>query len=197
MTQKPKMGLLAALPLAWVVGSSALAQVAMERQAAPPWVGMPVVQAQTEWAIAPEGGVLPEAQPVPGMSTAPPLGAILESKSTEKGVRYISGGVGVSEREGLAQVKSQYNLRLLFAVQGSGEYLSDIQVRVDEAAGPTRLTAVSTGPLFYARLPPGRYDLTVDAAGRVQTRQVTVPASGATDQSFYWASHFPSGEARR
>jgi hypothetical protein len=197
------MGLLVALPLAWLVGSSALAQVAMEREAAPPWVGVPIAQAQTEWAIAPEGtspsegGVLPEAQPGPGMSAAPPLGAILESKSTEEGVRYISGGVGVSEREGLAQVKSQYNLRLLFAVQGSGEYLSDIQVRVDEAAGPTRLAAVSKGPLFYARLPPGRYDLTVDAAGRVQTRQVTVPASGATDQSFYWASHFTSGEAQR
>ncbi|MBK1732307.1 hypothetical protein CKO41_11000 [Thiococcus pfennigii] len=161
-------------------------------------------QTPTEWAIAPAGSVLPEGtflpeapSAAPGKSDAPPQGAILETRSTEEGVPYMSGGIGVSEREELAQVKSQYNLRLLFAVQGSGEYLSNIQVRVEEVSGRTRLAAVSQGPFFYARLAPGRYNLTVDAAGQVQTRQVTVPANGATEQSFYWASHYTIGDAPR
>ena len=108
--------------------------------------------------------------------------------ATASGIPYVSGGVGYSEREELAQVKSQYNLRLLFAVKGSGSYLSDIKVRIDDATGPTLLTAVSKGPLFYVALPPGLYNLILDNAGQVQTMQVAIPDSGAIERSFYWVS---------
>ena len=94
-------------------------------------------------------------------------------------------------------VKSQYNLRLLFALQGSGEYLSNVQVRIDKAGGPTLLTAVSEGPWFYVHLPPGRYNLTLDNAGQVQTRRVTVPARSATEQSFYWPREHTGGRVSR
>jgi hypothetical protein len=162
-------------------------------------VGAPTTHAQvveparTEWAIAPEGTTRHEGPLAPEARSAPK--APMESESTQE-IPHISGGVGLSEREELAQVKSQYNLWLLFAVQGSGEYLSDIQVRIDEASGPTRLTAVSDGPLFYARLPPGRYVITAAAAGRQsQTHPVAVPKSGAAEQSFYWAPHDTTGDA--
>jgi hypothetical protein len=94
---------------------------------------------------------------------------------------------------------------------GFGEYLSNIPVRIDGAAGPTRLAVVSKGPFSKLRngsittgtarsraplptsgergwgegenavgacsgcfctvthLPPGRYNLTVDAAGQFPT----------------------------
>ncbi|MEY6433950.1 carboxypeptidase regulatory-like domain-containing protein [Thioalkalicoccus limnaeus] len=183
-----------------IVGASmlALAQLAVAE-----------TEVQTEWVIAPKGTVLPEGtllpeeQSVPGEqqlaseTDAATLGAILDRKSTPEGHPYVSGGIGVSEREELARIKSEYNLRLLFAVEGSGEYLSDIQVRIDDASGMTRLTATSKGPWFYARLPPGRYNLTVDAAGQVQARPVTVPAHGAAERSFYWPPHDTSGAMPR
>jgi hypothetical protein len=104
------------------------------------------------------------------------------------GVPHISGGIGASEREAMEQVKSQYNLRLLFAVAGSGAYLSNIRVQIQDAAGPILLTTVTVGPWLYANLAPGDYVLTVEHAGQAQTRNVTLPATGAVSESFYWAA---------
>jgi hypothetical protein len=59
------------------------------------------------------------------------------ARPVDPGVPHISGGIGSSEREAMEQVKSQYNLRLLFAVAGSGAYLSNIRVQIQDAAGPT------------------------------------------------------------
>jgi hypothetical protein len=101
-------------------------------------------------------------------------------------VSYVSGGVGVSERQALDQVKSQYNLRLLFAYNKSGAYLADVRVKITTGGGHTLLDVVSDGPFFYARLPAGHYRVSADNAGKVQTRSVTVPANGAVSQDFYW-----------
>lgn len=172
---------------------------------------------RTEWAIAPEGAaaparqlpegtvlqeetVLPAGTILPGgalLPAAPTGGAAPDSPAasasnaadadTATGVPYLSGGIGVSGREEMEEVKSKFNLRLLFAVKGSGSYLADVKVRIDDAAGPTLLEAVSQGPWFYASLAPGRYVIRADNAGQTQTREVTVPASGAAEQSFYWS----------
>ena len=56
-------------------------------------------------------------------------------------------------------------MRLMFALAGSGEYLADVTVKLVDAYGDTVLDAVSDGPLFYARVPPGRYRITVASAG--------------------------------
>ena len=102
------------------------------------------------------------------------------------GVPHISGGIGASEREAMEQVKSQYNLRLLFAVAGSGAYLSNIRVQIQDAAGPILLTTVTIGPWLYANLAPGDYILTVEHAGQAQIRNVTIAATGAVAEAFYW-----------
>ncbi|MCX8018797.1 MAG: carboxypeptidase regulatory-like domain-containing protein, partial [Rhodocyclaceae bacterium] len=83
------------------------------------------------------------------------------------------------------QVKPQFNLRLLFAETG-GAYLADIRVRIQDSSGALLLDAVSQGPWFYAKLAPGRYRVSVDNAGMVQTRDVNVPAAGGVDLNFYW-----------
>jgi hypothetical protein len=101
-------------------------------------------------------------------------------------VSYVSGGVGVSSREALEQAKKDFNLRLLFAYARSGEYLSNIGVKIVDRSGNTILDAVSDGPFFYAKLPAGSYRVSADNAGQVQTRSVRVPASGAAVADFYW-----------
>lgn len=140
--------------------------------------------------VLPGGAILPaepaapaQAQPVPMPATVP---VPVPATDVAGGVPYISGGIGVSGREEMQEVKSRFNLRLLFAVAGSGSYLADVRVRIDDAAGPTLLEAVSQGPWFYASLAPGRYVLRVDNAGQVQTRDIAIPATGAVEQSFYW-----------
>jgi len=107
---------------------------------------------------------------------------------TAGNVSYVSGGVGVSERQALDQVKSQYNLHLLFAYGKSGAYLADVRVKITKASGGEVLDGVSAGPYFYARLPAGHYRVSADNAGQMQTKSVTVPATGAVSADFYWAS---------
>jgi hypothetical protein len=101
-------------------------------------------------------------------------------------ISYVSGGVGASEQEALAKVKSKYNLWLTFAVTGTGAFLSDIPVTISDKAGQVLVEAVSAGPYFYARVPAGTYRLSVDNAGQVKTRTVSVPASGGVSEVFEW-----------
>jgi len=101
-------------------------------------------------------------------------------------ISYVSGGVGASEQEALAKAKSEYNLWLTFAVTGTGAFLSDIPVTISDKAGQVLVEAVSAGPYFYARVPAGTYHLSVDNAGQVKKRTVSVPASGGVSEVFEW-----------
>jgi len=162
----------------------------------PAAVQLPQGTVLQEGMLLPPGTVLPGGAILPAEPAAPvqaqpapmpaPVPAPAPATDVAGGVPYISGGIGFSERTEMQEVKSKFNLRLLFAVAGSGSYLADVRVRIDDAAGPTLLEAVSQGPWFYASLAPGRYVLRVDNAGQVQTRDIEIPATGAIEQSFYW-----------
>lgn len=178
--------------------------IAPEGQPSPPAVQLPQGTVLQEGMLLPPGTVLPggailptesaptvQAPPAPmPMPVQPPVSMPVQTQAPVNdmagGVPYISGGIGVSGREEMLEVKSRFNLRLLFAATGSGSYLADVRVRIDDAAGPTLLDAVAQGPWLYASLAPGRYRLHVNNAGQVQTREITVPVTGAVEQAFYW-----------
>jgi hypothetical protein len=127
------------------------------------------------------GANVATAQSVPiGQSSSLPV-----SSSNTASVPYASGGVGYDERDRMEAAKSQFNLRLMFAVTG-GEYLSGVKVRIQDNAGVTLLDATSNGPWFYAQLPSGNYVLTLDNRGKIKTRNVNISAQGATIENFYW-----------
>jgi hypothetical protein len=174
--------------------------IAPEDEPPPTQVQLPEGTVLQEGLLLPPGTILPGGAILPAEPSAPvqpqpqpqptpiptPAPAPLPAADLTSGVPYISGGIGVSERTEMQEVKSKFNLRLLFAVAGSGSYLANVRVRIDDAAGPTLLEAVSQGPWFYAKLAPGRYVLQVDNAGQVQTRTIEIPATGAVEQAFYW-----------
>lgn len=159
----------------------------------------------TEWAIAPAPGAGAVPQPAPGGSPAPypapapvmaptstsPPAAAPASTAT---IPHISGGVGTDERANLEAVKSQYNLRLLFAISGAGSYLSGVKVLIQDARGQTALEAVSNGPWFFAQLPPGAYTLTLDNQGQVQKRAVNILPQRATEENVYWTAAPQDGQ---
>jgi hypothetical protein len=110
---------------------------------------------------------------------------------TDGDIRYVSGGIGESERAELDALSSQFNLRLLFATEGSGEYLSSVQVNILDAHGGPVLTAKSKGPWFFAQLPPGDYSLEVTPTGlrgqdETQRKTFKVDGSGQSRLDFYW-----------
>lgn len=100
---------------------------------------------------------------------------------------YISGGVGEDERASLEASRDYFNLRLAFAVRGSGEYLAAVRVRIADDKGVELLETDSEGPLFYARLAPGSYAVTAWYGDEAQARNVRIPEKGAIELVLYWA----------
>jgi hypothetical protein len=92
-------------------------------------------------------------------------------------IPWVSGGVGIGEREYLQNMASDYNLKLEFAVT-DGSYLADVDVRIDRVGDGTVLQAKSPGPWFMTKLPPARYRVTVSGFDRTFEASVQVPAQG-------------------
>ena len=97
---------------------------------------------------------------------------------------HASGGIG--DDDPLVLIAGDYNLQLVFATQGSGEYLADVKVLIADATGRTRLEALSPGPLFYVRLPPGSYRITAAYAGSPVHRSVVITDRRRQTLHFYW-----------
>ncbi len=105
---------------------------------------------------------------------------------TQGEVSFVSGGVGGEERHALQALRSEYNLSLLFSVKGSGEYLSDVNVRIEDAKGGIYLETVSDGPILYAKLKPGKYHVSAAQNGYEIYKKVTLDTSKITALSFVW-----------
>jgi hypothetical protein len=105
---------------------------------------------------------------------------------TQGDVTFVSGGVGGDERSVMQAIRADYNLSLLFSVQGSGEYLSDVKVSVTDAKGNTLLETVSDGPMLLASLKPGHYNVTAELDGQVAHKKATVGNKQRTSLSFIW-----------
>lgn len=101
---------------------------------------------------------------------------------------YVSGGIGDEELTDMRSRSKEFNLRLLFAEKQSGSYLAGVKVSIASATtGGKVLDAEGTGPLFYAKLPAGRYRITVEANGQKQSRVVAIPKNASREWSVYWA----------
>lgn len=114
-------------------------------------------------------------------SSLPPIHPL-----TEGSITYVSGGFGVDERDALAAVAKDYNLKLVFAEQGTGAYLADVKVSITGMKGQKILDAVSIGPWFMARLPAGHYKITAAVEGKSLERKATVTHGRHAQVHFYW-----------
>jgi hypothetical protein len=123
-------------------------------------------------------------------STGPVLAASSMVSSTpqvktEHDISYVSGGVGKDERESLRKIAKDDNLELSFALQNK-EYLGGADVVIKDNNGKDLLTAVSDGPLFFAKLPAGTYTVEATAQGKTETQLAHVTPSGQDRVYFTW-----------
>lgn len=107
---------------------------------------------------------------------------------TYGGVSYMSGGIGLDEREALEMMGRNYNLKLVFAVR-QGNYLSDVKVLITGTGGNIALEAVSDGPWFYAQLPPGTYRVSATTLGKMITKTAHVGSGTHTQLNFTWSNY--------
>jgi hypothetical protein len=85
-------------------------------------------------------------------------------KGREGDIAFLSGGVGQSEREILKEMGKDYPLKLIFSKK-SGEYLSDVGVKILGQKDQSIFTTVSNGPWLFINLPPGTYCLEANFKG--------------------------------
>lgn len=111
---------------------------------------------------------------------------LLPRVEQENGVSFLSGGVGVDERQQIKPLTRAMNLQLVFAEE-SGALLADVDVRVAESEGREVLNLEASDPLVFARLQPGTYDVAATVDGKTIERQVVVPAQGRRTEVFHWS----------
>jgi hypothetical protein len=108
----------------------------------------------------------------------------MQEQSSFQGTPYFSGGFGVEQREHLmTAVADDYNVKLEFALD-EGNYLGDVRVEITDGDGARVMEALSKGPWFFTRLPPGRYRVEVSGYGQAFADSVSVPASGLAQVVF-------------
>jgi len=88
--------------------------------------------------------------------------------------------------QAIREMKDDYNMQLVFAMEKTGAYLADITVTIEDSKGETLVEAVSVGPGFYATLPAGRYKITADNNGTKQVKSINVTGRNLNRLVLYW-----------
>jgi len=99
-------------------------------------------------------------------------------------VSFVSGGIGQEESDALQAMQHNFNLRIM-STDKTGHFMSETRVVVSDANHQT-LIDITGGPLFYVKLPAGRY--TIDAtSNRLRKSQTVTVASGKPSRiHFTW-----------
>lgn len=106
---------------------------------------------------------------------------------TEGNISYVGGGIGAGQAQAMKNLRKDYNLLLTFALKGSGEYLADVNLDIQDAKGKKILGTVAPGPLFYAKLPEGKYKITAEYDGKALAKSANIKKNSvARDLYFYW-----------
>ena len=100
--------------------------------------------------------------------------AIVRGKSQAE-VPYMTGGVGLEERAAMEKEANTYTLWLEFDLS-AGNYLSGVEVQIEDAKGAVVLDEKSSGPWLMASLPAGKYRVQAKARGKGIEAIVEVPA---------------------
>ncbi|WP_075794375.1 hypothetical protein [Massilia putida] len=108
----------------------------------------------------------------------------------QNGIAYINGGIGEEEQGAMKAQRADYNLLLTFATQQSGAYRSDVQLDIMDAKGTNLLSLANTGPMFFAKLPPGTYRISAAAEGKTFKRTVKV-GNAPKELVLHWENDKP------
>lgn len=143
----------------------------------------------TAWAQLNDGTKRPAEQGQPGVVTGQTSdgGIALRSdaKKASTSVPAVSGGVSLNARDTLRGSESNANVKLVFALN-TGNYVSDVQVKVMDKSGRTVIDDTSNGPWLLARLPAGSYTANATYNGSTVTQKFTIGGKGLRTAQFRW-----------
>jgi hypothetical protein len=100
--------------------------------------------------------------------------SVVTPKTAPSGIEYVNGGIGQAQQAAMHALRSKYNFRLTLAKPRSGEYVADVNVRVENSKKDAVLDVDSAGPLLFANLPSGRYTLVTKYQGHSKSQPLTM-----------------------
>lgn len=106
-------------------------------------------------------------------------------EATDEGIHYLSGGVGVEERENLRALAEKYNTKLVFALR-EGNYLALVDVVIADASGNPIVQTTTQGPWLFATLPEGAYTVDARMRGERINKRIEVKEGKMTQADFLW-----------
>lgn len=113
-------------------------------------------------------------------------------RGVDRGVAFISGGVGLEEREEMARWETSFNVKIVTATQGAGAFIASVHIDVHRGQELV-FDRTMDGPWMLLRLPPGQYAVTANADGRLRRANLAVPGTGRVSLVLRWEDREPTG----
>ncbi len=98
--------------------------------------------------------------------------------------RFITGGIGDGETAQLRSRAGEYNTHITNA-EANGAYVGEVMLQLTDQQGQ-EVIGTNAGPLFYAELPKGTYNLTASYQGQTQTKRFTVGQNTSANVMLRW-----------
>jgi hypothetical protein len=134
---------------------------------------------------APRSGSERPAGVVTGGSSETGISLKSDAAQANAAAPAISGGVSLNARDNLRQHERDANLKMVFALN-TGNYVSDVQIKVVDSKGKVVIDDTSNGPWVLAKLPAGTYTATATYNGKPVTQKFSVGKSGMKTAQFRW-----------
>ncbi len=153
-----------------------------------PAIQTPTIQAQPQQFLPNDFGT--EAAPASSITGSPASGGatggeIIDLRpAAAASFPYLSGGIGADEVANMQTQKANYNFHVMSADK-TGHFTGEIALSIKDASGAT-LFASEAGPLFYATLPNGRYNVTGERDGVVKSQKIIVAQGKPAHIHFGW-----------
>lgn len=113
------------------------------------------------------------------------MSAVQLQPQQQNGISYLQGGIGIDESEAIQQARG-YNLHIRLSSGTDNKYESGVQVSIESVGGQPLLTLQDVGPMLYAKLPNGHYQVVANLNGEQQRQQVVIDGTTPVVLNLHW-----------
>lgn len=119
---------------------------------------------------------------------APPVdgSAVQLQPQEQNGITYLSGGIGLDESQAFKQIEG-YNLHMTFSAGPLNEWLSNVDLAIQDPQGRSLLSLSQAGPIVYVKLPEGRYSIVASQNGQEKRSTVDLKGTSVGTVNLHWS----------
>lgn len=113
------------------------------------------------------------------------MSAVHLQPKEQNGISYLEGGIGIDESRVLQQTRG-YNLQITLSSGPDNKYQSGAELRIESTNGQPVLTLQNIGPMLWAKVPAGHYQVIASLDGQQLRQQVVVDGTAPVKVNLHW-----------